>query len=225
MVPRELLPKSTSLLNICLNYYRIKCPQEFRMYARMNPATVDQLVQKLEGEAVFHNNSSNEERQIPVDQQLFTTLIRMGTYGNGASLSKIGSFCGMGKGTVDLITRRVITAITSSNLRSTHDRWPAHHEKEAAKEWVEDQVQVSEWRNGFCIIDGTLIPLCRKPSQHGDTFYDRKSNYSISVKIVNLSNSKIIDYASGFRVSRHDSHCYSFTKLAQHPETYLSPGE
>lgn len=48
------------------------------MYAQMNPATFDQLVRKLEWEAVFHNNSSNEERQIPVDQQLFTTLIQIG---------------------------------------------------------------------------------------------------------------------------------------------------
>ena len=88
----------------------------------MNPAIFDELVRKLEGEAVFHNNSSNGENQIPVDQQLFTTLIRMGTYGNGASLSKIGAFCWMGKGTVDLITRRVITAITSSHLRTTHVR-------------------------------------------------------------------------------------------------------
>ena len=201
LVSRELLPKSVSLLHICLGYYRVNRPEEFRIYARMNPATFDELVRKLEGEPLFHNNSSNQGQQIPVDQQLFTTLIRMGTYGNGASLSKIGLFCGMEKGTVDLITRRVITAITSSHLHTIHIRWPAQNEKEAAKEWAQDQIQVSKWRNGFCMIDGTLIPLCRKPSHHGDTSYDRKSNYSISVQIINLPNRKIIDYASGFRGS------------------------
>lgn len=191
----------------------------------MDPSTFDQLVLKLETDDVFHNDSSNGESQISVDQQLLTTLIRMGTYGNGASLSKIAAFFGIGKGTVDLIIRRVITAITNSNLRSLYVRWPASQEKETAKDWVEDQVQVSEWQNGFCMVDRTLIPLCRKPSHHGDTFYDRKSNYSISVQIINLPTRKIIDYASGFRGSRHDSHCFSFTKLAKNPEIYFGPGE
>lgn len=89
----------------------------------MDPSTFDQLVLKLEADDVFHNNSSNGEGQISVDQQFLTTLIR--TYRNGAFLSKIAAFCGIGKGTVDLITRRVITAITNSNLRSLHVRWLA----------------------------------------------------------------------------------------------------
>ena len=44
-------------------------------------------------------------------------------------------------------------------------------------------------------------------------------------KLFNLPNRKIIDYASGFQGSRHDFHCYSFTKLAPHPKTYPWPGK
>ena len=116
LVSRELLPKSTSLLDICLGYYRKHRPHEFRTYSRMDPSTFDQLVLKLEADDVFHNNS-NGEGQISIDQKVLTTLIQMGTYRNGAFLSKIAAFCGIGKGTVDLITRRVITANTNSNLR------------------------------------------------------------------------------------------------------------
>lgn len=96
----------------------------------------------------------------------------MGTYENRASLSKIAVFCGIRKRTVDLIIRRMITTITNSNFCSLNVWWPASQKKEAAKEWFEDQVQVSEWQNGFCMIDGILIPLCQKPLHHGDTFYD-----------------------------------------------------
>ena len=96
----------------------------------------------------------------------------MGTYENRTSLSKIAVFCGIRKGTVDLTIRRMITTITNSNFCSLYVWWPASQKKEAAKEWVEDQVQVSEWQNGFCMIDGTLISLCQKLLHHGDTFYD-----------------------------------------------------
>ena len=99
----------------------------------MNPVTFDQLVQKLKVGAVFHNNSSNEKRQISVDQQLFITLVQMGTYRNGASLSKIGSFCRIGKGTVDLITQSAITAIISSNLCSINVQWPVYYGKKNCK--------------------------------------------------------------------------------------------
>ncbi len=165
------------------------------------------------------------ESQIPVERQLLATLIRMGSYGNAASLTKIGDLCGMGKGTVDKVCRRVITAIQSSNLRTTHVRWPAESEREEAKRWVEEQAEVKEWRNGFCMVDGTLVPLYRKQSHYGETFFDRKSHYSINVQIINTPNRKIIDYASGFRGSRHDTHCFSSTKLGQNPFLYLEKDE
>ena len=124
LILREIFPKSTTIIDICLNINRYKRSREFRRYARMSPFTFNLLVQKLETEPVFGNDSSNGESQIPVERQLLTTLIRMGSYGNAASLAKIGDLCGMGKGTVDKICRRVITAIQTSNLRITHVRWP-----------------------------------------------------------------------------------------------------
>lgn len=43
----------------------------------MNLATFDELIQKLIKEIVFYNNFGNREKQIPIDQQLFTTLIQI----------------------------------------------------------------------------------------------------------------------------------------------------
>ena len=173
------------------------------------------MVEKLETQPVFENASHNSESQIPVERQPLTTLIRMGNNGNAASLTKIGDLCGIGKGTVDRVGRRVITAIQSSNLRNARVRWPEKAEKEEDKRWVEEQVCLPEWRNGFCMVDGTLIPLYQKPSHYVETFFDRKCNYSINVQIINTPNQMIIDYASGFRGSRHDTHCFASTKLAK----------
>lgn len=40
-----------------------------------------------------------------------------------------------------------------------------------------------------------------------------------------MPNRKIIDYASGFRGSRHDTYCFASTKLGKHPLQYLEKDE
>ncbi len=188
LYPREIFPKSTAIIDICLNINRYKRPKEFRRYARMSPYLFGLLVEQLETQPVFFNNLSNGESQILVDRQLLTTLIRMGSYGNAASLAKIGDLCEMGKGIVDKVCRPVLTAIQNSILKTTHVRWPVSAEREEAKRWIEEQVSMSEWRNGFCIVDGTLIPLYQKPSYYGETSFDWKCNYSINIQIINTPN-------------------------------------
>lgn len=65
------------------------------------------------------------------------------------------------------------------------------------------------------MVDRTLILLHKKPSYYGETFFDRKINYSINVQIINTPNSQIIDYASEFQGSRHDNHCFQSTRLSK----------
>jgi hypothetical protein len=42
------------------------------------------------------------------------------------------------------------------------------------------------WRNGWLMVDGTLVPLFRRPSWFGNIWFDRKSNYSLNVQVSNL---------------------------------------
>jgi len=58
---------------------------------------------------VFSNQSQND--QIPVQDQLAVALFRFGHDGNGASMQVVADWAGLGKGTVHLVTRRVMTAI------------------------------------------------------------------------------------------------------------------
>jgi hypothetical protein len=63
--------------------------------------------------------------------------------------------------------------------------WPTDEDKERAKEWVES-VSCAEWCDGFCMVDGTLVPLSQKPGHHGEAYFDRKSNYSLNVQVMSV---------------------------------------
>ena len=138
---QEPIQKSGAILDLCLNVYKLTRPKEFRKFAQMSPKSFYFLVQSLENEKIFQNNSAHE--QISIDQQVFIALIKFRSYGNRASISKIDFLCGVGYSTVDLVTRRVITAVQSSNLGCEHIQWPSGEEKKAAKDWVEEHTGTS----------------------------------------------------------------------------------
>lgn len=48
---------------------------------------------------------------------------------------------------------------------------------------------------------------------------------SINTQIINTPNRQIIDYATGFNGSRHDTHCFRSTNLGKNPEDLLLKGE
>lgn len=47
----------------------------------------------------------------------------------------------------------------------------------------------------------------------------------INAQIINTSNWQIIDYATGFNGSCHDTHCFDFIRLSKHHEDFLPNGE
>ncbi len=55
------------------------------------------------------------------------------------------------------------------------------------------------------MVDGTTIPIFEKSHYFGESFYDRKAEYSINAQIINIPNRQIIDYATGFNGSRQDT--------------------
>jgi hypothetical protein len=148
----------------------------------MEPETFDLLVSNISNHGAFHNNSVSGQEQMPVDRQLLIALQRLGNYGNGASVRKIAQWAGVATGTVYLCMARVLSAILDSDMRERHVVWPEGEERERHKIRAEEITAVKEWRDGWCMIDGTLVPLYAKPSYYGDRFYDRKSNYSLNVQ-------------------------------------------
>ncbi|EGO30651.1 hypothetical protein SERLADRAFT_345039 [Serpula lacrymans var. lacrymans S7.9] len=113
-------------------------------------------------------------------------------------------------------------------ILSLHDEvvgHPTQEEKDSAKAWVENQV-CAEWRNGCLAVDGTNIPLFQKPSHFGETFFDRKSNYSLNCQAIILPhNLKIIDYGLGHIGSTHDSSAFQDTLTSQKHKDFLNEDE
>ncbi|KZP33765.1 hypothetical protein FIBSPDRAFT_881291 [Athelia psychrophila] len=93
----------------------------------------------------------------------------------------VALWAGVGYGTVNLVTKRVMTAICREEFRRSTLHWPNDAEKEAARAWVEEN-SCPGWRGGWLMVDGTLVPLYARPGFFGNTWFDRKSNYSMNVQ-------------------------------------------
>ncbi|KAF5341489.1 hypothetical protein D9758_013933 [Tetrapyrgos nigripes] len=77
------------------------------------------------------------------------------------------------------------------------------------------------WRNGWCFVDGTFIPLAYQPYWYGESYFDRKSCYSLNVQIVLLPNWCIIDFSYGHVGSTHDATAWEETRLFKEHESLL----
>jgi hypothetical protein len=119
---------------------------------------------------------------MPVGVQVAITLYRFGHFGNSAGLQNVADWAGIGKGTVETVTRRVIVAILHASFRNHVMHIPTRQEKRKAKSWVR-QHSCKAWRHGYCMVDGTLIPLDERPFWFGESYYDRKGNYSLNVQV------------------------------------------
>jgi hypothetical protein len=139
----------------------------------------DELLTKLGPHLIFINKSNL--KQFPVEIQLAITLSWLGHYGSSTSVEAIAQWAGVSAGLIVKATKCVMITVLSLHDDVIH--WPSLAEKDEAKEWVEDTSGCPEWRDGFCMVDGTLVPLFEKPGYHGETYFDRKSNYSMNVQV------------------------------------------
>ena len=72
-------------------------------------------------------------------------------------------------------------------LLQQHDHFlaiPAEDSEDAeiTRNWVEER-SCPGWRNGIFAADGSAINLFEKPGIYGETFYDRKSRYSLNCQV------------------------------------------
>jgi hypothetical protein len=191
---RDEINKDGTQLHLLLHDYKFNRPEIFRSYLRIDPGCFDDLVRVLKDDPVFHNNSNNP--QMPIDEQVAIALFRFGHYGNAASTLKVALWAGIGFGTVPLVTNRVLKATCSERFRKSALRWSSPQAKEAAKAWVQD-ASCPAWRDGWLMVDGTLVPLFMRPGFFGNTFFDRKSNYSLNVQVSPFPYIKVFLFMRG----------------------------
>lgn len=177
---RRKIPKTCENLNILLTQYKTGFPDIFRSYLRITPECFDTLLESIQHHEAFQNNSNNP--QMPVERQLAIALYRFGYFGNGLSTLKVALWAGIGYGTVRECTNRVMRACCDERFRRVVMQWPSAEQIMEAKEWVEAN-SCPAWREGWLMVDGTLIPMFQRPHHFGSAYFDQKSNYSENVQV------------------------------------------
>ncbi|KAE9071741.1 hypothetical protein PF010_g25751 [Phytophthora fragariae] len=92
----------------------------FHQRTRMDKSSFERVVNTIKDNPVFYNDSPCP--QAPVWMQLAVALDRFGNYGSGASLSRSQELWGIGKGTVDDYTDRVVKALLPLTARRADAR-------------------------------------------------------------------------------------------------------
>ncbi|KAL3681863.1 hypothetical protein R1sor_024819 [Riccia sorocarpa] len=98
-------------------------------------------------------------------------------------------------------TNRVMTAIESAMGHEI--AWPDHQER------VVNSAHFAGLGFPGCIglVDGTLVKLSQRPRNDGETYFDRKSNYSMNVQVICDQNKRVIYFFAGMLGSCHDLTC------------------
>ena len=90
----EAIPKDSNQLYLLLNDYKVNQPDIFRSYLHISPDCFDAVVEAIQDDEIFRNNSNNA--QVPVTQQVAIALYHFGHYGNAASTMKVALWAGVG---------------------------------------------------------------------------------------------------------------------------------
>ncbi|KAK0460317.1 hypothetical protein IW261DRAFT_1429065 [Armillaria novae-zelandiae] len=172
--------------------------------------------------AIFQTHSN--QPQTPVQTQLAVTLYRMGHFGNGGSVPDIARIAGISEGSVEEFTNRCHIALHSHHARFIRPLTDA--EKEREKQWIEDNIGLPGWREGWIMYDGTIIVLYKKPGLNGDAYYTRKSNYGLNaqVQLYLLHLSMCIDQFVQIG-SAHDASAFMYTAAGRWPEWMFKGNE
>ncbi|KAF9069640.1 hypothetical protein BDP27DRAFT_1222084 [Rhodocollybia butyracea] len=179
--PRNNYKRPPDTLLHVLHVWKTDQPDQFCENLQLDPKTFDSLVAELQNDPIFSSGDGGRS-QAPVEHQIAVALYHFGHYGNGASLQQVANWCGYLKGWIKGAMQCVMVAILHPEFVRKNIHPPTAAEKEEAKKWVESR-SCSVWRDGYCMVDGTLLPLAERPFWYGESYFDRKCNYSLNFQV------------------------------------------
>ncbi|KIJ13565.1 hypothetical protein PAXINDRAFT_80709 [Paxillus involutus ATCC 200175] len=160
-----------------LSHFADHRPHLFRKKLHVDPLIFDDILDQISGHLIFQNQSNN--KQLPIAIQLAIFLNRAEHYGNACCPE---DWAGVSVGTVINCTHRVMAAILEQHNKFIYIPPPRSKDMRRAQEFTESRTCRS-WRNGVFAVDGSAINLFAKPGRYGETFFDRKSNYSLNCQV------------------------------------------
>ncbi|KAI9328142.1 hypothetical protein BDR26DRAFT_808528, partial [Obelidium mucronatum] len=137
--------------------------KEVRQALRMDIESFGKLVELIEDDPIFQNQSQNPQTEVWI--QLATALERIGSNGSGGVLN-LSVVLGIGAGTVVLFCRRVVQAIL--RLKSRCMLWPSRSTRRALSNRMHQEFGL---RGLVGIVDGTDIVLHQKPCVDPEVYW------------------------------------------------------
>lgn len=166
--------------------------RQCKAYMRMTRHSFFKLVCMIFEHDAFKTTGYREQEESVV--QIAVLLDRLGHNGNGMASARLASIWGRSEGSLSNYSQRAMVALLSLEPRFLS--WPTPEERRQHASCA----QVV--RKGFagCVgfVDGTTIPLERRPSHCGDFFYDRHGQYSWSAQVVCDIDKRIIFLNLGY---------------------------
>ena len=155
-------------------------PHLFRQKVCVHPDVFDCILDQISDNAVFKSRLNH--LQIPVAIQLAIFLNCAGHYGNTISTEDVAQWAGISTGSVINCTNRVMLALLVQHDEFVFVPSAQSEDAELAHTFVEAR-SCSAWKQGIFAADGSTFNLFEKPSLYGETFYDRKSRYSLNCQV------------------------------------------
>ena len=146
-------------------------------------------------------------------------LYRVGRYGNSGSTHEVSLYFGIANGSVRNYIDNIVKAL--KELEPEVVSWPSCTEREEMKV----RLAASGFRHCVGIIDGTLIPLTRKPKEFHECYYSRKGFYAINALVVCDDDARITYYYAGWPGSTHDNRVFRCSNLYKKRADYFEPME
>jgi len=184
----------------------------------MDKLSFERLLGMICNDPIFQ--SGNKKKQAPVWIQLLVVLTRLGCYGNGASVGRIGMTSGFSYGSVCHFTRRVFHAILK--MRRNVIRWPDAEERREISARMERKYGLG---GAILSMDGTPVVLSQKPAIDGEVYWTRKCHYALNLQLFCDDKLRIRHYVVGWPGSVFDNYIFERSNVFKNVRRYLSVGE
>ncbi len=196
--------------------------REFKFHFRMSRECFAGLVELVEDHVSFkkRTNDPRGRRPRPAAHQLLVLMKYLGCEGNAASSISLGTFFGIGSGSVDKCREAALEALLS--LESQTYFWPDAEERRAISSRIQREYL---WPNCVGLMDGTLLPLTTRPLLHGENYLSRKRFYAIVMLVVCDDIGRILYYHVGWPGSVHDNRVWRNSSLCRKWRKYFSNKE
>jgi len=192
---------------------------EFLSNFRMDRACIHQLTELIKDDEVFSKCWGKRDKR-PVVLHIMVFLRYLGSYGNEASLQKIGLAMGLSKGAVNDCVIRVSQAILK--LQKKVITWPNEEERKQIGSRIK---KAYGFVNCVGLIDGTLFPLAYAPTLNAEDYFTRKGNYAIKALFVCDDKARITLVEMGWPGSVHDNRVWLNSDVYLAKERYFSSKE